>query len=85
MKMCAIYDSKAEAWTTPMFFQATGQAVRSFGDAVADEKSEFGKHPEDYVLFLLGDWDERSGKCEVLQAPVALARGLDLATREVVK
>lgn len=85
MKMCAIYDSKAEAWMNPLWFQATGQAIRSFGDAVNKVDSEFGMHPEDYTLFLLGDFDPQTGKVSVLEAPVSLAVGINLATREVVK
>lgn len=82
MRICSIFDGKAEAYTTPMFFQSTGQAVRSFADAVNDGKSDFSNHPEDYTLFLLGDWDQRSGKLEVLDAPVALGQGIHLVNRE---
>lgn len=84
MKMCAIHDSKAEAWMTPLFFQATGQAIRSFADAVNQPDSEFGKHPEDYTLFLLGDFDPATGVVEVARTPVSLAVGINLATRERV-
>lgn len=83
MKMCSIYDAKAEAWLTPLFFQAVGQAVRSFGDAINQSNSEFNKHPEDYTLFMLGDWDDQRGVLELVQAPVPVARGIDLVTREV--
>ena len=77
-KACSIYDAKAEAWLTPMFFQAVGQAYRSFEDVVNSEDSEFYKHPEDYTLFLIGDWDERSGQFTVHEAPVPLAKGVDV-------
>lgn len=84
MRICSIYDTKAEAYLTPMFFQASGQAVRSFGDAVNQAESEFCKHPEDYVLFEFGEWDPHGGVFLVLEAPRCLARGIDLATREQV-
>lgn len=82
LKICSIYDSKAEAWMNPLFFQATGQAIRSFGDAIADGKSDFARHPEDYTLFLLGSFDGQTGKLEVLQAPVALVTGVNLLVSE---
>jgi len=82
MKVCAIYDAKAEAWLTPLFFQAVGQALRSFGDAVNQSDSEFGKHAEDYTLFLLGDFDSQSGLLQVQAAPVALAVGSTLKRSE---
>jgi hypothetical protein len=77
LKMCSIYDSKAEAWMTPMFFQAVGQAVRSFSDAVNDKSSEFGKHPEDYVLFAVADFDDRSGEVDASVCE-SLVKGINL-------
>jgi hypothetical protein len=77
MKMVAIHDSKAEAYMTPIFVQATGMAIRSFSDAINGD-GEFAKHPEDYTLFLLGDFDELSGKVEVYPAPVALTNGVSV-------
>ena len=77
-KICSVYDSKAEAWLPPMFFQAVGQAYRSFEDVVNAPEGEFVKHPEDYTLFLLGEWNEREGVITVLDAPVAVARGVDV-------
>jgi len=82
MKVCAIYDAKAEAWLTPLFFQAVGQALRSFGDAVNQNDSDFGKHPEDYTLFLLGDFDNQTGVLSVQPTPVALALGNTLKRSE---
>ncbi len=77
-KICTIFDGKAEAYTQPMFFQSTGQAVRSFSDAVNDGESNFSRHPEDYTLFCLGEWDERSGKIMLDTAPIALAQAIHL-------
>lgn len=62
--LCSIYDSKAEVWTSPMSFQSAAQAIRSFGDAVNNAQSDFGKHPEDYVLMEIGLWDDRKGEIE---------------------
>ena len=52
LKACSIHDTKAECWTRPMFFMSVGEALRAFGDACRDENSQFGKHPEDYNLFI---------------------------------
>lgn len=80
--MVAIRDSKAEAWMTPLFFQSSAQAVRSFGDAVNDAQSDFAKHPEDYALFELGRFDPATGEIVVCEQPVSLAVGVNLL-REV--
>lgn len=76
-KACSIRDTKAEAWTSPMFFQSNAQAVRSFGDAVKDRSSDFGKHPEDYHLFWVGEFDDQTGKLEAM-VPEHLAHGANL-------
>lgn len=61
MRAYAIYDSKGLFFTAP-FFQATdGAAIRSLADAVADVNSAIGRHPADYVLFYIGDYDELKG------------------------
>lgn len=83
LRMVAIHDRKAEAWLNPMFFQSAGQAVRSFQDAVNDKSSDFGKHPEDYALFELGTFDQRSGAVLVHVAPESLALGENLSNEGV--
>lgn len=77
LKICSVHDVKAEAWMTPMFFQANGQAVRAFGDAVRDKSTEFGKHPEDYHLFLIGEFDNQTGEITVCEA-VHLVHGANI-------
>ncbi len=78
--ICTIYDSKAEAYHTPLFFQSKGQAVRSFSDAVNEptQKSEIARHPEDFTLFIIGTFDERNGKLIAFPQPVSLALGQNL-------
>ncbi len=80
-KICSIYDGKAEAYSQPMFFQSTGQAVRSFSDIVNDREHAIGQHPEDYTLFVLGEWNERNGEITLETAPVALGQGIHLVQR----
>ncbi len=60
-KIYSIYDSKSEAYTLPFFYQLDNQAKRTFGDWVNDKEHVFGKHPEDYTLYLMGEFDASSG------------------------
>ncbi len=82
--ICAIYDSKAEAYSQPMYFQSTGQAVRSFSDECNRKDSNIGMHPEDYTMFHFGDFDERTGAFDFLTAPVALSQAVHLVIEEVI-
>jgi len=72
MKICCIHDSKAELYTQPLFFQALGQAVRSFSDACNDDKSDYAKHPEDYSLWHIGEYDDLTGTLHPLPVPVVV-------------
>ena len=81
LRICSVHDVKAEAWTTPMFFQSNAQAVRSFGDAVKDKSSDFGKHPEDYHLYAIGVFDQDEGVVEGHEA-VHLIHGANVEERE---
>lgn len=76
-KMCSIHDSKAMAWSVPISFQAAGQAIRAFSDQVNNPESDFGRHPEDYSLFVVGEFDEQSGNV-VSVVPEVLATGVNL-------
>lgn len=69
LKVFTVFDSKSEAFLTPFFLRSTGEAIRVFGDAVADPKHQFGAHPEDYTLFELGEWEESTGELKILPTP----------------
>jgi len=73
MKMVcvAIYDVKAEAFMRPFFVQRKALAVRSFQDEVnrPAEDNPLYRHPADYRLMALGEWDDESGYFESLPRP----------------
>ena len=71
------------AWAQPMFFRATGEAIRSFQSAANDPKHEIGMYPEDYSLFELGQFDPSSGVVELLPAPIHLATAVNLVSEAV--
>lgn len=80
--ICAVFDRQALAYMTPMFFQATGQAVRAFTDAVNNQENEFGKHPEDYAVFKLGSYDPGTGQIKAQpEGPIQVVTGLDVVDR----
>ncbi len=60
-KIYSIYDSKAESYTPPFFQHQEAMAVRTFSDCCNDPGHTFGKHPEDYTLFDLGQYDDTTG------------------------
>lgn len=74
LKMFAVYDMKVGAYMPPFTMRSRGEAVRSFMDAVADKSGQFIKHPEDYALWSIGDFNDQSGEvtgaCEVVMRAV---------------
>jgi len=61
VQIIAIFDSKAKVFSNPMFFPSVPVAVRSFTDAVREPDSQYRKHPEDYSLWHLGEFDDVDG------------------------
>lgn len=68
----AVYDSQAKSYNQPFFFHNKEMAIRAFTDAAIDENSLFFKHPLDYVLFHLGEYDDENGWISSLKAPEML-------------
>lgn len=62
LRAFSVFDAKAQAFLQPFFFASDGQAVRIFSDCVRDPSHAFGKHPEDYSLFRVGEFDLINGK-----------------------
>lgn len=73
----AVYDSKTECYGMPFPADTLAQAVRDFSDAIADTKTMFSKHPEDYSLFELGSYDYGSGTLEPSLAPRRVITALE--------
>lgn len=61
-KMFALRDLKAQAYLQPFFSSANGSAIRALSDAVNDKSSPISKHPEDYVLYEIGVFDDVNGE-----------------------
>lgn len=64
LKIFSVKDKMAEAFLPPFFLPEIGQATRSFYDCVNDKNHEFGKHPEDYDLYIIGEFDVNKGTIE---------------------
>ena len=79
MRLCivAVRDLQVKAFSRPIFVPSTGVAVRSFRDEVnrVHESNDMNRHPEDFVLFQLGFFDEDTGRFENLDHPDQLALG----------
>ncbi len=84
MKVFSVYDSKGEFWSQPQFQLNAGVALRAFADAAValNGESMLSQHPEDFTLFEIGNWDERTGDYIVYDAKIALGVALEYINRD---
>lgn len=57
-----VYDRKSLQYNPPFFMVADGAAVRAFQELANDPETSVGRHPGDYVLYRVGDYDDASGQ-----------------------
>lgn len=77
LKVVAIYDSKAEAFLRPQMVRTRGEAIRILSDTVNKEDSLLHKHPGDFTLFEVAEFDERTGRYHPLDAFVNLGCAIE--------
>jgi len=78
LQIIAIYDAATMAFGRPVFVSSLGGAIRSFGDEVnSNTESDAYKHPQDFSLHHLGEYDDADGSIETF-TPARLARASDL-------
>lgn len=81
LKVFSVYDVKAQAYLPPFFLPRTEMAVRVFSDSANDPTHMFCKHPEDFHLFELGEWDGETSQFDLLSSPKS--QGLALFYKKV--
>lgn len=78
-----VRDDKAEAYLPPFYCRTDGEALRLFTTAANDADHNFCKFAGDFHLFLIGTWDELSGKLKPLDAPKHLVCAIDMRNDQV--
>lgn len=61
IQIFAIKDRATNAFMQPFFAPTIGAAVRAFVDGMNDDNTPMAKHPDDYDLWHLGDFDDQVG------------------------
>lgn len=71
-KIFAVFDVKADAYRSLFVMNTKAQAIRAFSDLAHDVGTDVGKHPEDYRLVVLAEFDESSGRISPVDVPESL-------------
>lgn len=77
--ICCVRDSSADVFGVPMFLGSRGQAIRSFSDEVqrVADNNIMNRHPSDFELFFIGEFDDAQASFDLLPEPKSLIRGID--------
>ena len=75
----SIFDTASGVYLRPFFAEAEGQATRSFQDIAVSADHEIGKHPEDYTLFRVGIFDNKTGHFDA-EPPTKVATAIELVS-----
>lgn len=62
LRCYSVFDRKALQYMPPFFQSTDGAATRLLSDAVGDPQTNVGRHPADFVLFYIGDYDDQKGQ-----------------------
>lgn len=76
-KIFSIYDSKTEAYMQPFFSPTKGHAIRMWQDTISDKNSQFAKHPADFTLFEIGEYNDHNAQVTSLMTPLSLGSALE--------
>lgn len=74
-KVFAPFDSKLGLWMQPMFFLHSGQAERTWKE-LANSDTIVAKHPVDFALYQIGEFDDDTGMLTAITPPVQLMTAL---------
>lgn len=78
MKLFSVFDNAAGSYDVPRAFPSKGVAIRSCMDALGVPDTVFAKWPENFSLFILGEFDPLTAKFDLLPAPELVANFWEL-------
>lgn len=81
-KIYSLKDEKAEAFSQPFFMDTDGQALRALDGIVNNPETQVNRYPQDFTLYRLGTYDEKTGRLESRETPKLLASATDFVKHE---
>lgn len=73
--ICAVKDKKTGLFDRPFPVRHVGEAIREFQTVCKDTNTKFGKNPEDFDLYQIGEIDYSQGLIS-LPKPLQLVSGV---------
>lgn len=77
----SVRDSATQVYQNIFQAPTNQSAMRSFGDLALDPDTNVYKHPEDFILYRIGTWDDDTGTVTG-EEPIKLAHAQDYHGKE---
>lgn len=82
LRAYSIYDKKVQAYHAPFFAATDGAATRNFQDLATDNNTTVGRHPADYSLYFVGEFDDAAAKLEGPSGPLHVVDAIALLPQQ---
>lgn len=82
LKVCVVYDSKAEAYLAPFIARKTDEAIRMFQSSCNEEKSNFNKFPNDFTLFEIAEYEDEKAEYYPYETKINLCMASDFLKKD---
>lgn len=81
LRVFSIFDVKVGAYMQPFFLRTVGEAERAFEGLLLDGNSMISRHPADFTLFEIGQFDEARGALQAHETPRSVITALEMRAR----
>lgn len=68
-ELYVIYDSKAQIYNKPFHQVNRDTAIRAAHSLATDPQGEVSRHPEDYALFQIGNYEDTTAQIDLFAQP----------------
>lgn len=76
-RVFCVYDAQAEVFFPPYVAVTRGVAIRQFADMANKEGHQFNVHPDDYILYEVGSFDDSTGQVSMDSSNIRLGSARD--------
>lgn len=74
----SLYDNKAGIYSSPILYRSKADFIRNIQTVAKEPQSMLHKHPADYELYIMAEWDENNGFSDYRDVNERLGSVLDL-------
>lgn len=78
----SIFDKGVQAFMSPFYTRAQGEAVRVFEQLINDKNTNCSKWPADFTMYRLGSYDDSNGFFECSE-PVRVITGMEVLNQAI--